>query len=86
MFVYMQVVIDCITQLKKIVKLNLDIIKILMYVYVEFSYNQDLNVCIFCVVKVKEIGCFLMVCSSGNSICDEENDIRVVFLMSLILL
>ena len=47
MFVYMKLVIDCITQLKKIVKLNLYIIKILMYVYIEFRYNQDLNVCIY---------------------------------------
>ena len=47
MFVYIKLVIDCITQLEKIVKLNLDIIKILMYVYIEFSYNQDLNVCIY---------------------------------------
>ena len=29
-----------------------------MYVCIEFSYNQDLNVCIYCAVKVKEIGCF----------------------------
>ena len=49
-----------------------------MYVYVEFSYNQDLNVCIFCAVKVTEIGCFLIVCIGGNSICDEEK-IKVLF-------
>ena len=24
--------------------------------YIEFSYNLDFNVCIFCAVKVKEIG------------------------------
>ena len=41
-----------------------------------FTYKSDINPdeskYIFCAVKVKDTGYFLMVCSRGNSICDEE--------------
>ena len=42
---------------------------------IEFNYNsdnkQDESACIFCAVKVKDTGYFLIVCTNGNTIYDK---------------